>query len=206
MSKQQQQPRRRVEDYQFSYVTDMGHELHLRPGSKNLFFQIMATHQPPPKPTRKEELVSGDIFEEELTQESLETDEEREAWAEWKKAAAEAKDKRRMALLRFFLLECVIWEDFDLSDEAAWVKRQRMIDSELKIPPIEDEAERVMWYINTCLMTSVRDAQELVSMGMRMMGDIPEEVLEEYQRSFPGALQGNEHLDDADTEQRATHD
>jgi hypothetical protein len=182
-------------DYRVSYVTDMGHELPMRPGSKNLFFQIMATHQEPPKPKRQVKLESGDIYEEEHTPDTLETDEDRAAWAQWEQDATEQQQKKKMALLRFFMLECVVWEEFDLSDEASWVRRQRMVDPDLPIPPVEDQAERVMWYINTVLMTSVRDAQEMVTMGMRMMGDIPEEVLEASQRNFPDPLQGAERLD-----------
>jgi hypothetical protein len=100
---------------------------------------------------------------------TLETDEDRVAWAKYEDITAKHAAHVGQATMRFFLFYGV---NVDPDADTAWEKRQRAF--KIEIP--EDEIERKIHYIQTELIYSRDDLEQITTRLMTLGGVRPEVV------------------------------
>ncbi len=100
---------------------------------------------------------------------TLETDEDRAAWKKYLETQGKIDAHVGQASMRFFLFYGV---NADPDADTSWEKRQRAF--KIEIP--EDDIERKIHYIQTELIFSASDIQEITTRLMTMSGVRPEAV------------------------------
>jgi hypothetical protein len=167
-----------------TYVTSRGYELKIRSISPFLLDEIKASVPEPPKPTYKTKLVGGGEQEHYHDLTTLETDEDREQWAEYlrAKSAADALRSEKISMVMFE--EGIInWDELQPTPEWEAKRRSRGLD----IP--SDGSERQIKYLETEIFGSMADVFQFQTLLMKAGGDVPEEAIQQIEASFRSLLQ-----------------
>lgn len=165
------------------YTTTLGETIEIVGLSAFEIDEVAKSVVMPTVPTRTvETAVPGFSETQELTEESLEDDDERLAWAEYVKARDEATVKRNRLTSNFVLLEGT---RFEMSGLEAWkTKRQRW-----SLPIPDDELELRILYYQTAIIGGPTDLQEITQKVMRRVG-VDEATLKQVSSTFQRPLRG----------------
>jgi len=137
----------------------------------------------PKKPTYEVPLATGDVEVYEHDEDTLQTDEDRQAWADYLEAQEDAETELTEKLLYAVLVECVeltTYEDMF----AAWKKRQFLIG----IPLSDDEDINKFNFMQTDVFRDADDIGEILTIVMSLTG-VSMEDLAEARNSFPGEVE-----------------
>lgn len=140
--------------------------------SEKLFPAVLPTYDVP--------LMAGGVQTFAHDPESVQTEEERKALADYEAAMRNRTGYCNQKMMQFYLLTGTIVE---LPDNDKWIKRQKFFG--IEIP--EDENELLYHYITTELL---QDARDLVSLVERIMEEsgIDQDTMKAARSSFRGVL------------------
>lgn len=180
------------------YVTSSGLEVRLTGLPPLVPQRIDSSIEYPDKPTYEAETVAGDIETYEHDVESLQTDEDKQAWEDYLVATNEAETELTEKLLYAVLLECVeIKEDYTEEFEL-WKKKQRFMGIDL----VDDEDENKFYFMQTEVFHDQDDIGEILTIVMSLTG-VSMEDLAEARDSFPGEVESESSTGNGDTAGRS---
>ncbi|MFA5322357.1 MAG: hypothetical protein WC373_06745 [Smithella sp.] len=166
-----------------TYETSLGFVLTLKPLSPDILAAIREQVKFPDPPTYENELLGGGketIFH---TEETIETEEEKTAWAEYLKEFHKARTLFYEKKLRAIFRRCII---IDLPDDNEW--KDLLIEDGIKIP--DSPAELKYLFITTQTLGSVTDPMAI----MTIVDDLSlfsEEDLNKVKNMFQRQIQGD---------------
>lgn len=151
----------------------------------------------PSKPTYEVTTASGDIEIFEHDEDTLESDEEKQAWSDYLEAVSVAETELTEKLLYAVLLECVKLPE-DVEEEfGSWKTKQRLMG----IQVTEDEYENKFYFMQTEVFHDQDDIGEILTIVMSLTG-VSVEDLAEARDSFPSEVESEPPLGHSDaTEQ-----
>jgi hypothetical protein len=145
--------------------------------------QVNRAIEYPKKPTYEIPTASGDVETYEHDETTLQSDEDRKAWADYLEAQEEAETELTEKLLYAVLLECVELKDFE-DRFTSWKRKQGL----LKIPLAEDEEENKFYFMQTEVFHDSDDIGEILTIVMGLTG-VSVEDLTSVRDSFPGEVE-----------------
>lgn len=151
-------------------------------GIATLLDKLQAAHSQnaPKPPTYQQDSANGKVtFDHDAT--TIETDEEKAAWAEYVKAREEHQAKYNLALTRLVLMRGLIVE---MPQDNAWEQQQKF----LGIPVPVDALERRMHWLETEVIGGVADMEKIM-LGVMGASGVPEELLSQMAESFRHPLE-----------------
>ncbi len=149
-----------------------------------LLEKLQAQHPTPEPPTYEVKTAAGPVEKHAHNETTLETDEDKAAWADYQARLKAARDKFNSALMRLVMLRGI---KADLPEGNAWIEEQEFIG--LSVP--EEPHERKIYWLETEVLANEADYMAAVSGVMEASG-VPEEVISEAQASFRGPLGTNQ--------------
>lgn len=166
--------------------------------------RIDSSIEHPEKPTYKVETASGDIEVFEHDETTLESDEDKEAWADYLQAESNSETELTEKLLYAVLLECVELENYDTAF-AGWKHKQKLMgisiaegeegDDESQA---EAELENKFYFMQTEVFHEQDDIGEILTIVMSLTG-VSVEDLAEARDSFPGEVEPEPQGGDGDS-------
>lgn len=129
----------------------------------------------PAKPTYTVTTVGGTKEEHAHDETTLETDEEKAAWAHWEKENAAWEKELRERMLRNILMDGVLVQPFD----EQWIARERFMGRHVPEDPLELE----YYWKKTQVIRSAADGQRLMSAVLALTG-VTEEAIRIAEDSF----------------------
>lgn len=168
-----------MSDDQNTFTTSRGKVVTFLPIA-TLLDKIRASHPMPKPPTYKVETKLGGVEIHEHNETTLETDEEKTAWANFQMQLAEAQAELNRALTRAILMRGLV---FEYPSNYDWIKEQEFLG--IKVP--EDANERRLHYAETEVMGSVDD-YEGVTLGVMGASGVSEDLLKQMDASFRRSL------------------
>lgn len=164
-----------------SYETSRGHVLEFRSVSPFMLAEIRASVPDPEKPTYTMQLAGGGVQVMEHDESTLESDEDKAAWAAYidalKEARAQRSKKVTLAMIEDGIIDCPQptpeWE--------AKCARRGIV-----LP--EDHDAKLIKYFEMEIFGSYDDLMHLQTMIMRAGGDLPEEQIEQIEAMFRSAI------------------
>lgn len=160
-----------------SYTTSRGVVVHFN-GIATLIDALQASlNSKKPQPPSYEVKTAVGVIEKHAHDETtLETDEEKKAWAEYQANLQAWNAESQTALMRIVLLRGITLE-LPTTDE--WEKQQAFFG--IDVP--QDPMEKRLHYLQTEVLGSVNDYGALVAGTMRASG-VPEDLLTQMESSF----------------------
>jgi hypothetical protein len=168
-----------------SFLTSTGVELILKPISPVLRAKVIAGVEQPEKPTYESKTVGGGIEIHPHDATTIETDEEKAAWAAYLDAQAKAEAEVNERVAKLMWTRGIDWDALELPEDESWVAQQE----ELGVTVPEKERERKMHYAETELLSDPDEIKLLILSIMGMTG-ISEEVLKAVEALFRGEVEG----------------
>ena len=174
-----------------TFTGDNGADVRLRAVSQRLVIELLAHFPIPTPPTYTVETVSGDRQTLTHDETTLQTDEDRAAWAAYLDAKAGAEMRRNLELHRFLLYQCILdepppWQEWGV-DYALWGLE----------PP--DSADKVAFKIRWVEEVIAPDPETMARLMLKLyqLSGMEVERLREIERFFRLALarQGSGGLD-----------
>lgn len=135
----------------------------------------------PEPPTYTIKTASGDEETHFHTEDTLETDEDRDAWDEYEENSAEWDNELNSRMLRAIQLECIKPAD---PEDTEWAERLEF----LGIPVPDNKFERHMLWVEAEFVGSQEDVLACLMEPMRLAG-VPDEEMAAAERMFRGAIQ-----------------
>lgn len=165
------------------YVTSSGLEVTLAGLPPLVPQRIDSSIEYPNKPTYDVTTVSGDIetFEHDL--DSLESDEDKQAWTDYLEGMNDAETELTEKLLYAVLLECVEITEYE-EEFDAWKKKQKLMGIQIA----EDDDENKFYFMQTEVFHDQDDIGEILTIVMSLTG-VSVEDLAEARDSFPGEVE-----------------
>ena len=167
--------------------------------------RIDASIEYPSKPIYEVETVSGDVEIYEHDKESLTTDEDKEAWADYLKAQSDAETELTEKLLYAVLLECVellkyesLFEEWKQNQELMGIAIAKSKDEADEIDNEKAERENKFYFMQTEVFRDSDDIGEILTIVMSLTGVSVEELVE-ARDSFPGEVESESPARDGDT-------
>ncbi len=166
--------------------------------------RIDASIEYPSKPTYEVTTASGDIEIYEHDKESLTTDEDKEAWADYLEAYSDAETELTEKLLYAVLLDCVELQEFK-SEFIRWKQNQKLMgisiaegeeDNEESLE--EADRENRFHFMQTEVFHDSDDIGEILTIVMSLTG-VSVEDLAEARDSFPGEMESESSTGNGDT-------
>ncbi len=167
------------------YQAQNGKTLPLKLISPMLMDKVRSSVSIPEPPMYEAETAAGNIERHPHDEESLQTDEDREAWEAYKIAKAEATGEQIERIVSLLFTRGVDWDQVPLSD-GEWREDQEAFD--IEIPT--DRRELYRHYIMTEIISSGEELNDLVATLMEQTG-IPKEVMTSVRESFRGEVDGD---------------
>jgi hypothetical protein len=166
--------------------------------------RIDASIEYPSKPTYTVETASGDTEIYEHDKESLTTDEDKEAWADYLEASSDAETELTEKLLYAVLLDCVELKDFE-EEFTHWKFNQKLIGISIAEGEEGDEKsleeadrENKFYFMQTEVFRDSDDIGEILTIVMSLTG-VSVEDLVEARDSFPGEVESESPAGNGDT-------
>jgi hypothetical protein len=158
--------------------------------------RIDASIEYPNKPTYEVETASGDIEVFEHDETSLESDEDKQEWADYEDAQNEAETELTEKLLYAVLLECVEPKNAETYEELLldWKRKQRLMGIDIS----EDEEENKFYFMQTEVFHDADDIGEVLTIVMSLTG-VSVEDLASARDSFPGEVESEPPAGNGDT-------
>ena len=166
--------------------------------------RIDASIEYPSKPMYEVTTASGDIEIYEHDKESLTTDEDKEAWADYLEAYSDAETELTEKLLYAVLLDCVELQEFK-SEFIRWKQNQKLMgisiaegeeDNEESLE--EADRENRFHFMQTEVFHDSDDIGEILTIVMSLTG-VSVEDLAEARDSFPGEMESESSTGNGDT-------
>ena len=161
----------------------------------------------PSTPTYEVTTASGDVETYEHDKESLTTDEDKEAWADYLDAQNDAETELTEKLLYAVLLECVEIKDYKAftAQFEEWKQKQELMgitiakskDDDDEIAKEKAERENKFYFMQTEVFRDSDDIGEILTIVMSLTG-VSVEDLVEARDSFPGEMESESHDGDGD--------
>lgn len=164
-----------------TFTTKAGLELILVPIPPLLLEQVRASVKQPPIPTYATKTAAGNVETFNHNETTLVTDEDKAAWAEYKRLKAEADKLLNERVMRALFLKGIA---LNMPNDAEWVQEQEFMG--IKVP--EHPLERKLHYIQTEILASSEDMVGIMSDIMRLTG-VDEEVVKGAEESFRRAVE-----------------
>lgn len=162
-----------------SYLTSRGYTLRFK--AIPVLLQKMSRQFPmPPAPTYEVKTATGATEVHPHNETTLETDEDRAAWAKYQNETQTVGAAMLQAQLRVCLMEGV---EVIARPAFDWEKRQRMLGFE--IPTDADEKE--LHFLETEIAASAEDTLEIVA-GVARVSGVDEEVVSTLENTFRRAM------------------
>lgn len=163
-----------------TYQTSRGYDVPILAVSTFLLQRVMGTYPQPEPPTYTSKTVAGEqTFPH--TAETLETDEDKAAWAAYQQAKHAVEIERFRAIMRLLLTQGMKLPP----PTPEWESQMRG----MRIPIPEDEFEKYMLWIETEIVGGVADMIGLLMAVMRASNDIPEEAISAVEADFRRAME-----------------
>ena len=157
--------------------------------------RIDASIEHPEKPTYAVETASGDMETYEHDETSLETDEDKQAWADYEDALNDAETELTEKLLYAVLLDCVQLEDYEERFEMWKIDQDLMGLSLAEVEDPDDELsvkradrENKFHFMQVGVFHDADDIGEILTIVMGLTG-VSVEDLAEARESFPGEVE-----------------
>ncbi len=158
------------------FVTKDGNRIPLRRVAPLLMEKVRQSVKLPTPPTYEVETVGGDIEIHVHDETTLETDEDRAAWAAYQTAQAQANGDLMEKILRLLFAKAT-GDVVPAGDE--WIKEQQYLG--VDVP--DDPLGRKIHYIQTELLTHTGDIMAFMSAAVALTG-VDEEVVESAEATF----------------------
>ncbi len=158
------------------FVTKDGNRIPLRRVAPILMEKIRKSVTLPSPPTYEVETAGGDIETHIHDETTLETDEDRAAWAAYQIAHAKANEAMIEKILRLLFAKAT-GDVLPPSDD--WAKEQAYLGVDVPGDPLE----RKIHYIQTELLTHTSDIMAFMTAAMALTG-VDEEVVESAEATF----------------------
>lgn len=163
------------------FVTSRGYEIKIRPVSSTLIADVNALIPDPLKPTYKVQTIGGGEEDFEHTPSTLQSDADKQAWADYSAKLAQAHAARLQKLT-----EVILTEGIDIPEpDPAWVERMRRFG--LTIP--DDPWEFRKFYLERGLLGATSEVFDLVLAVMERSQDVPEEAIQAIRDAFKSGLE-----------------
>ncbi len=158
------------------FVTKDGNRIPLRRVAPLLMEKVRQSVKLPTPPTYEVETVGGDIEIHIHDETTLESDEDRAAWAAYQTAQAQANNDLMEKILRLLFAKAT-GDVVPAGDE--WIKEQTYLGVEVP----DDPLGRKIHYIQTELLTHTGDIMSFMSAAVALTG-LDEEVVEAAEATF----------------------
>lgn len=158
------------------FVTKDGNRIPLRRVAPILMEKIRKSVTLPSPPTYEVEIAGGDIETHVHDETTLETDEDRAAWAAYQKDFASANNRMIEKILRLLFAKAT-GDVLPPSDD--WAKEQAYLGVDVPGEPLE----RKIHYIQTELLTHTSDIMAFMTAAMALTG-VDEEVVQAAEATF----------------------
>lgn len=162
-----------------TFTTSRGIEIEFLP-IPTLLEKLQAQHPMPGPPTYTIETATGVKETHPHDETTLETDEDKAAWADYQARLKAATSAFNLALMRLVLLRGI---KVEIPEDDGWVREQAFIGIAVPEAPLE----RRMHWLETEALANESDYMQAVSGVMEASG-VPEEVIGEAQATFRGEL------------------
>ena len=143
------------------YTTGAGIEIEIKAISPDYMAELDKQVPMPEPPTYERTLLGGETEVIAHTEDSIETEEEKLAWAEYEMKLAIARSELFMKKARAIVKKCV---DVEMPEDEAWIKAQQ--EDGISVP--EDPAERKQHYIKTECIASESDIFFIVEAARKL--------------------------------------
>lgn len=168
-----------------TFTTSTGIEVRILGLSQLLLDKTRTSVKFPDPPTYELETVAGKKEVHAHNETTLETDEDKKAWADYQTALAEADRLQKDRLLKLILMKGI---EVDMPEEEGadddWLAVQAFIG--LEVP--EDTLGKRYDYITTEVISNPEDLAEIMQLVMEKSG-VPKEALAEARASFRSAME-----------------
>lgn len=163
-----------------TYLTSRGYTIRFK--SIPLLWQKLIQQFPMPQaPTYEVKTATGATETHPHNETTLETDQDRAAWAEYQRTLKIRGAAFLTAQIRMCLLEGV---EVVARPNVDWEKRQRLIGFTVPDDPLEKE----MYFLETEITANETDVMQLIA-GVARMSGIDEEAVSDLENSFRGAME-----------------
>ena len=147
----------------------------------------------PDKPTYEVTTAAGDVETYEHDETTLQSDDDKKAWANYLEAQEEAETELTEKLVYAVLVECVTMRNYE-DRFATWKQKQGFIGIELS----EDEERNKFDFMQTEVFHDADDIGEILTIVMSLTG-VSVEDLAEARNSFPGEVESKPQAGNGDT-------
>lgn len=165
-----------------SFTTSRGITIEFLP-IPTLLEKLQAQHPMPAPPTYAVKTATGVTETHSHDETTLDTDEDKAAWADYQGRLRAATAKFNEALMRLVMLRGI---KVELPPSDAWVQEQEYIG--LSVP--EEPHERKIYWLETEVLADADDYIRAVE-GVMQASGVPEEVIRQAEDSFLGSLGTN---------------
>jgi len=162
------------------FVTKDGHRIPLRRVAPILIEKVRQGVVLPSPPTYEVEVVGGDKETHLHDATTLETDEDRAAWAAYEKAQSEANGQMMERILRLLFVRAT---GDVLPADNSWAVEQAYLGIDVPVEPLD----RKVHFIQTELLTHAEDISDFMVAAMGLIG-VGEEVIQAAEATFRPAL------------------
>lgn len=146
--------------------------------------QLQSKGELPPPPYREMATALGVDQKEELTEENLLTDEDREKWKEYKEKRDIVLSQRANDFIRYIFFKGTVIDEEEID---LWVREQE-VDWGVTVP--SNRIDRKVAYIQDELIGGSEDAVNVISAVLAKTG-APQEAIEQMRGMFRSALRRN---------------
>jgi len=166
------------------YTTVNGIVIELRPISSKVRDVLSTKYDPPEVPTYEVVNVAGDVEYHELTEDILESDEDRADWKKYEEELAAANEKFSEMVVRTYIKFGTNYLEFSPLNDA-WAELQE--EYGLTVP--KDAKERQLYYFLTEILTSDSDLRNVMA-NVRSLGSQGRMLsIEEAEASFRNTVE-----------------
>lgn len=147
-----------------------------------LLEKLQAQHKTPEPPTYEIKAATGVTERHAHDETTLESDEDKAAWADYQERLKTATNQFNLALMRLVMLRGI---KVELPEGNAWVEEQEFIG--LTVPT--EPTERKLHWLETEVLADRNDYMQVI-VGVMEASGVPEEVVSQAEATFRGQVVG----------------
>lgn len=171
------------------YITVNGDTIKLRPISSKVRDALAAKYLPPAKPTYTITNVSGDAETHEHDESTLETDQDKAAWEQYKKDLEKAGLVYSEIVVQTYVKFGTNYKEFVPADNTGWAELQE----EMGVVVPKEPNARQMHYFLTEILTSDSDLRNIMADVRALSSEGRMLSIKEAEESFRSAVEGRAH-------------
>lgn len=177
-----------------SYTTKSGYTIRFRTIAPSLIAKVQQSIDEAKKPTYVEERVGGKnedgtplmiAVNVEHDESTLETEEEKQAWADYLRKRDEVDKLRKERIMQLFYLRGI---DVDLPNNDEWLEDQRYLGVK-DLPDGSDTRGTKLHFLDTEVLASPEDIMEVITAIITLSG-VEQEAIEEARAMFRRTISG----------------